>query len=60
MVGECIVVNKNTSHVFTCDQGWHFSILIAPTSSLYRILSQKMQGQNYYVVESSQLREYDN
>ena len=57
VVGGCIVVNKNTSHVFKCDKGWYFSILIAPTSSLYRILSQRMQGQNYYVVESPQLKE---
>lgn len=51
--GECVIVNKEVRHVFTCESIRHMSILIPPTSGLADRLSKRLNG-DYYVCDKSE------
>ncbi len=42
--GNCIMVNKNTRHIFSCDNKIRVSILIEPSSSFAKELIKKIDG----------------
>lgn len=48
--GACIVVEKNTPHVFSTKQ-LVFSLLIDPSSALARFLSLKMHADGYWIYD---------
>ena len=46
--GKCVIVNKNVSHIFSCEGKIRLSILIEPSSGFAKELIKKIDG-NYLV-----------
>jgi len=53
VVGRCIIVNQNIEHAFSCEHKIHFSSLIFPTSPLAIKLHERLNKNDYYVLESA-------
>lgn len=49
--GECIVINKNVQHKFTCNNKTCLSILLEPSSSFAKELIKKIDG-NYLIIDN--------
>lgn len=53
--GNCIIVNKNTRHIFSCDNKIRLSILIEPSSSFAKELIKKIDGD--YLIHNNGLEQ---
>jgi len=49
--GKCIIVNKNTKHIFSCENKMRLSILIEPSSGFAKKLIKKFNG-NYLILNN--------
>lgn len=54
--GECVIVNKEIKHVFSCESITHMSILIPPTSDLADRVSKRING-DYYICDKAESAE---